>query len=244
MTPCGKLAAELLLLLLLADGWQPASGKRASPVRDRRRGTKSAPMSATKSLTGSLKLVTSKKQAALPEPMPEFRFDPDGVWRRTAGKSGHVLRVEHSPTSRARCRRCGTAVAKGELRIGFPMHDSRGEDGAVTGWNHLNCSRVSVGECPVMDSTWLSGWEGLSKLQRSRVQHELTREDAPADSELDEDEPAGPANASAARMRAPAALVTQLLPFQEEGLAWMSGQEAATSSVLGIYNNDIGIYNI
>ena len=133
MTQCGKLAAELLLLLLLADGWRPASGKRASPVRDRRRGTKSAPMSATKSLTGSLKLVTSKKQAALPEPLPEFRFDPDGVWRRTAGKSGHVLRVEHSPTSRARCRRCGTAVAKGELRIGFPMHDSRGEDGAVTG---------------------------------------------------------------------------------------------------------------
>lgn len=34
---------------------------------------------------------------------------------------------------RARCRRCGTAVGKGEIRIGFPMHDSRGEDGAVTG---------------------------------------------------------------------------------------------------------------
>lgn len=34
---------------------------------------------------------------------------------------------------RARCRRCGTAVGKGKIRIGFPMHDSRGEDGAVTG---------------------------------------------------------------------------------------------------------------
>ena len=119
-----------------------------------------------------------------PSPLPEFRFDDkDSVWRlagrrakreeRSEKISGHVLRVEHSPTSRyqiyacllvritmscrvlrplatsvfplapysprfvvdgrARCRRCGTAVGKGEIRIGFPMHDSRGEDGAVTG---------------------------------------------------------------------------------------------------------------
>ena len=27
-------------------------------------------------------------------------------------------------------------------RATFTLHDSRGEDGAVTGWNHLNCSRV------------------------------------------------------------------------------------------------------
>jgi hypothetical protein len=38
-----------------------------------------------------------------------------------------------SLAGRARCRRCGIAVGKGEIRIGFPMHDSRGEDGAVTG---------------------------------------------------------------------------------------------------------------
>ena len=35
-----------------------------------------------------------------PSPLPEFRFDKNGIWRRIAGKGGHVLRVEHSPTSR------------------------------------------------------------------------------------------------------------------------------------------------
>ena len=63
----------------------------------------------------------------------------------------------HAPL-RAKCRRCGKPIQKGHLRIGFPMHDARGDEGAVTGWNHLNCSRLSLAECPSMDDTWVSGW--------------------------------------------------------------------------------------
>jgi SNF2 family DNA or RNA helicase len=118
------------------------------------------------------------------------------------------------------------------------MHDTRGDDGAVTGWNHLNCSRLSSAECPTMDEDWVSGWELLSELERKSVQDELGRPDAPADSELDSmddgrESGKGAANATATRIPAPAGLVTQLLPFQEEGLAWMCAQEGAGSPVAG-----------
>ena len=68
------------------------------------------------------------------------------------------------------------------------------------------------------------------------VRDELGREDAPADSELDsmeDDTDSARANRTAARMAAPAGLAAQLMPFQEEGLAWMCAQEAPGSAVAG-----------
>ena len=78
--------------------------------------------------------------------------------------------------------------------------------------------------------------EKLDTEEHTKVKDELGREDAPADSELETDTPlgGGTANMSAvARMAAPAELVAQLLPFQEEGLAWMYAQEEAESLIAG-----------
>jgi SNF2 family DNA or RNA helicase len=78
--------------------------------------------------------------------------------------------------------------------------------------------------------------DSLSQQECSMVRDELGREDAPADSELDsmeDDTDSARANRTAARMAAPAGLVAQLMPFQEEGLAWMCAQEAPGSAVAG-----------
>ena len=41
----------------------------------------------------------------MPSPLPEFRVDSNGGWRRLLSneKLGHVFRVEHSPTARLYC---------------------------------------------------------------------------------------------------------------------------------------------
>ena len=77
--------------------------------------------------------------------------------------------------------------------------------------------------------------EALSESERARVREELGREDVPCDSELDdaEAEMRTARNGKAASMQGPAALVTQLLPFQQEGLAWMCAQEGPDSPVAG-----------
>lgn len=80
------------------------------------------------------------------------------------------------------------------------------------------------------------------------MRDELGRPDAPADSELDsvedDTELAGTTNRTAPRMVAPAGLLTQLLPFQEEGLAWMSAQEEGSSGVAGgILADEVTIFS-
>jgi hypothetical protein len=142
----------------------------------------------THSLNAACEVPSVKISEIEPMPLPEFQLDETGVWRRRTGRVGHVFHVERSTTSRAKCRRCGNIVQKGDIRIGFPMHDRRGDDGAVTGWKHLKCSRVSSSECPVMDDVWVSGWDALSEKERSIVQDELCRKDAPSDSQLDSEE--------------------------------------------------------
>ncbi len=77
--------------------------------------------------------------------------------------------------------------------------------------------------------------EALSESERARVREELGREDVPCDSELDdaETEMRAARNGTAASMPGPEELVTQLLPFQQEGLAWMCAQEGPDSPVAG-----------
>jgi hypothetical protein len=49
--------------------------------------------------------------------------------------------IQAAPTGRAKCRGCGNAIAKGELRFGEAGPNSYGEGEAV-GWFHLHCAAL------------------------------------------------------------------------------------------------------
>ena len=49
--------------------------------------------------------------------------------------------IQAAPTGRAKCRGCGNAIAKGELRFGETGPNSYGE-GEATSWFHLSCAAL------------------------------------------------------------------------------------------------------
>jgi len=62
--------------------------------------------------------------------------------------------IQAAPTGRAKCRGCGNAIAKGELRFGETGPNSFGE-GEATSWFHLACSALMRPEKlqPVLEAT-------------------------------------------------------------------------------------------
>jgi hypothetical protein len=62
--------------------------------------------------------------------------------------------IQAAPTGRAKCRGCGNAIAKGELRFGETGPNSFGE-GEATQWFHLSCASLMRPEklLPVLEAT-------------------------------------------------------------------------------------------
>jgi Poly(ADP-ribose) polymerase and DNA-Ligase Zn-finger region len=62
--------------------------------------------------------------------------------------------IQAAPTGRAKCRGCGNAIAKGELRFGETGPNSFGE-GEATSWFHLACAALMRPEKlqPVLETT-------------------------------------------------------------------------------------------
>lgn len=62
--------------------------------------------------------------------------------------------IQAAPTGRAKCRGCGKAIAKGELRFGESGPNSYGE-GEATIWFHLPCAALMRPEKlgPVLETT-------------------------------------------------------------------------------------------
>lgn len=62
--------------------------------------------------------------------------------------------IQAAPTGRAKCRGCGNAIAKGELRFGETGPNSFGE-GEATSWFHLACAALMRPEklLPVVEAT-------------------------------------------------------------------------------------------
>jgi hypothetical protein len=62
--------------------------------------------------------------------------------------------IQAAPTGRAKCKGCGNAIAKGELRFGETGPNSFGE-GEATSWFHLACAALMRPEklLPVLEAT-------------------------------------------------------------------------------------------
>ncbi|CEM04117.1 unnamed protein product [Vitrella brassicaformis CCMP3155] len=142
-----------------------------------------------------------------------------------------------APTGQSKCRVCGGVIGKGEIRIGFPIKDQRGDWGLIAGWLHVKCSGKivrSTGWAP--DTTVeelqlpniIHGWADLDDEQRAKATAELSTHTE--EEELDTAEAAKRLDELVKRKlveryKAPPELLLPLLPFQEEGLAWMCHQE-------------------
>jgi len=82
--------------------------------------------------------------------------------------------IQAAPTGRAKCRGCGNAIAKGELRFGETGPNSFGE-GEATSWFHLACAALMRPEklLPVVEATTgeLAERAWLEEAARFGVEH-------------------------------------------------------------------------
>ena len=82
--------------------------------------------------------------------------------------------IQPAPTGRAKCRGCGKAIAKGELRFGESGPNSYGE-GEATTWFHLSCSALMRPEKlgPVLETATeeLPEREWLAESVRAGTEH-------------------------------------------------------------------------
>jgi hypothetical protein len=90
-------------------------------------------------------------------------------------KHGVTDSIQPAPTGRAKCRGCGNAIRKGELRFGETGPNSFGE-GEATSWFHLACSALMRPEklLPVLETHTdeLPEREWLTETARDGVAHE------------------------------------------------------------------------
>jgi len=147
--------------------------------------------------------------------------------------------VQYSPTGRAMCRRCGTAIDKGVLRLGYPFRWRANED-CYALWLHSECYEPEVFGIKEKDlRTQVFGFEALNNTERARLWKAMR-----SSGKNKESEAAGKAAAAAMSsgsvgvatkkipvVQVPSTLAVPMLPFQREGLAWMCQQEE--SSVRG-----------
>lgn len=82
--------------------------------------------------------------------------------------------IQAAPTGRAKCRGCGSAIAKGELRFGETGPNSFGE-GEATSWFHLACAALMRPEklLPLVEATTdeLAERAWLEEAARFGVEH-------------------------------------------------------------------------
>ena len=87
--------------------------------------------------------------------------------------------IQAAPTGRAKCRGCGKAIAKAELRFGETGPNSYGE-GEATSWFHLVCAASMRPDklLPVLEASAepVAEREWLERQARAGIEHtRLTR---------------------------------------------------------------------
>lgn len=86
---------------------------------------------------------------------------------------GHV--IEPASSGRAKCRGCGAAIAKGELRFGERLPNPYGDgDGEMTLWFHLVCAaykRPASFREVLDDAADVPDREGLATIVDDGIQH-------------------------------------------------------------------------
>lgn len=201
------------------------------------------------------KFLVAKKQ-------PKFRSDcyygmPGRIWateellpkaKKTEKESVQWKRVwlacENCPSNVSKCRVCGSAINKTDVRFAYPITDPRGNWGIISAWLHLNCAGTLIHHiyetyicdqqradaCPQQSEEGLEsflqeyccGFSDYNNEQRQTLMEALRKGQEEVQNIEMED---FVQQVLTKRHPPPPDLTTSLLPFQEEGLAWMAHQE-------------------
>lgn len=170
---------------------------------------------------------------------PNCRWCEKACWtiREHEGQERHLFWIERARSGQATCTRgCGELIAKGLLRVGVPINDSRGCNGIINAWCHLEClllAETIKRNGPVQPERDLYGWAALTIDEKKAVEAELAKEDREADKPLDPNDPAFLPQRALPRVKPPPNIVMKLLPYQEEGFGWMRLRERGDDSVAG-----------
>ncbi|CAJ1394059.1 unnamed protein product [Effrenium voratum] len=150
-----------------------------------------------------------------------------------------AVSCQYAPTGRARCRRCGEEIEKGQLRLGYPFR-WRAQEEAYTLFIHPECYESSVFGIKEKElRSKIFGYEALNNTERGRLWKEMRSDGRAAKASKEgAKETKQYASGSVGRetkdlapVPVPKDLAVPMLPFQKEGLAWMCHQEE--SSVRG-----------
>ena len=168
-------------------------------------------------------------------------------WRRRAVQEDpvHYAIVETARSGQSCCTRgCGELIAKGSLRIGIPLKDSRGCGGAISAWTHLECTMLTQLRDPALTpkfdvETHVYGLDALDGASRASVVAEFSKEDREADKTLDPEDAAFLPQRALPRVAPPPNIALPLLPYQEEGFGWMLRRERESTG--GILADEMGM---
>ncbi|CCW70891.1 unnamed protein product [Phytomonas sp. Hart1] len=159
------------------------------------------------------------------------------IWRPAKNEDqvyNYIL--QKSPSSRARCRKCSQCIDKGEFRCGIPVRFAGGENGWISAWQHLGCTRLEESENL---TKVMHGFAQLKESDKEKVILEVTSSEIPEHlKSLDTED-------LIKRMRleeaeTPKEVLRTLLPYQKEGLNWMLAQEHSDTKG-GILADEMGM---
>jgi len=187
----------------------------------------------------------SSKSSLLPTPVSPAWYDPENKsWYSQEDMSGLskkekdglvscVMFCQYATTGRARCRRCGEDIQKGDLRLGYPFRWRQADD-CYTLYIHPECYESSVFGIKEKDlRKKIYGYEALNNTERARLWKEMRsegrmakadKEGANATAEYSSGS-VGVDTKSLPEVPVPKDMAVPMLPFQREGLAWMCQQE-------------------
>ncbi|KAG5476943.1 hypothetical protein LSCM1_05276 [Leishmania martiniquensis] len=171
---------------------------------------------------------------------PDLTLNERLVWRPARGKE-HVYHyiVQRSPTARARCRKCSQLIPKGELRVGVPIRHNAGDNGWISAWQHLGCTRIEKSDSGNYESA-MHGFSALKAEEQEHVVSEVHSSEMPEHLKpLDPDDLVH--RGKMEQMAPPPTLLRHLLPYQKEGLGWMVRQETESPIKGGILADEMGM---
>lgn len=161
----------------------------------------------------------------------------------------YKARLEKAKSGRAKCRMCGDAIQTGSWRIGVPIKWRA----FISVWHHTKCFFFKEGPLDVENGE-VYGWDAVEDPNEMiELAKELRRTEAPAHigGEIDvEDEKFLSGGSMSAkkklktappRLPAPESMTIKLLPFQEEGHAWMLDRERNSPEQGGILADEMGL---
>ncbi|CAG9575087.1 putative DNA repair protein [Leishmania major strain Friedlin] len=171
---------------------------------------------------------------------PDLTLNERLVWRPAKGKE-HVYNyiVQKSPTARARCRKCSQLIPKGEMRVGVPIRHNAGDNGWISAWQHLGCTRMERSESEDYKNT-MHGFAALQPEEQAHVVNEVHSTEMP-----EHLKPLDPEDlvhrGKMEQMAPPSTLLRHLLPYQKEGMGWMVRQEVESPVKGGILADEMGM---